>query len=239
MGGTPINTGFELKLDDGSVIKTDTIEEAVKVVAKMKSDTAMALREERQKREEMEGQINQLRTEVAQRNAPPSREDNGFNKDHYYRLVGEDPLAAQNYLDAYRFQIPDPSQVPAYFQGAFQKVTNLEQSTLAANFVNTHPDFPGGTKEAEILTKEVMRLQESGHPVNMGTLELAWRNVVDSEQIKPIEAPQEQEEPNPSLAGGGSGTLDAESARVEEEVTSGRMSTADLEKYLRSKGAFG
>lgn len=239
MGGTPVNPGFEYKFADGNVVKAENVEEAFKTVAKMKEDTTAALKEERRAREEMESRLTQLQTEMAQRTPPPQDDSNGFNRERYFRLVGEDPIMAQNYLDAARFGIPDPTQVPGYFQGAFQKVSNLEQSTLAANFVNTHPDFPGGTKEAEILTQEVMRLQATGHPVNMGTLELAWQNVVSEEKIKPIEAPQAEEDVNPSLGGGGTGTIDAEVARVEEEVMQGKMSTSDLEKYLRSKGLFG
>lgn len=239
MGGTPVNPGFEVKLADGSVVKAENIEEAFKTVAKMKEDTAAALRESRQSQEQLQQQINQLQMEVAQRTAPPPQDDRAFNRDRYFRLVGEDPIMAQNYLDAARFGIPDPTQVPGYFQGAFQKVSDLEGTTLAANFVNTHPDFPGGTKEADLLTREVFRLQQTGHPMNMGTLELAWRNMVDSEQIIPLEPPQEGIEPNPSLGGGGASALDAEIARVDQEVAEGKMSTADLEKYLRSKGLFG
>jgi hypothetical protein len=232
-----IKTGFEYKLADGSVVKAENVEEAFKNVAKMKEDTSAALREERAKREEMEARINTMQAEINQRPRPVERDENGFNKDHYFRLVGEDPISAQNYLDAARFGIGDPNQVPGYFQGTFQKVSNLEQSTLAATFVNSHPDFPGGNDNAQQLTKEVMRLQQAGHPVNMDTMDLAWRNCVENETIKPIEPPQEQEEPNPSLSGGGAGTLDAETTRVEADVMSGKMSMADFEKYLRSKGA--
>lgn len=235
MGGTPVNTGFEYKLADGSVVKAENVEEAFKNVAKMKEDTSAALKEERVKREEMEQRLTALQAEVAQRKEP-AREEGGFNREHYFRLVGEDPIMAQNYLDAARYGIPDPAQVPAYFQNAFQKVTNLEQSQIAATFINSHPDFPGGTESSQILTKEVVRLSQQGHPVNMDTMEIAWQNCVNSEQIKPIEQPQEQEEANPSLSGSGAGVLEAEIARVEADVISGKMSNADFEKYLRSKG---
>ena len=237
MGGTPVNPGFEFKLADGSVVKAENVEEAFKTVAKMKEDTSAALKEERTKREEMEQRMNQLQAEVQARNTPSAHEDGKFDKDRYFRLVGEDPMMAQNYLDAYRLGIGSPEQVPGYFQNAFRSLSNLEQNTLAASFVNTHPEFPGGTEEAEILTKEALRLQQAGHPMNMDTLDIAWRNCVEQELIKPVEAPHEQEEPNPSLTGGGAGTVDAEASRIEADVMSGKMSMSDFEKYLRSKGA--
>ena len=239
MGGTPVNTGFEFKLADGSVVKAENVEEAFKTVAKMKEDTSAALREERKSREDLEARLNTLQAEVAQRTPPPSRKEGEFDKDGYFRMVGEDPVMANRVVLAHDLGLNDPNQVPQVFQEMYRKLQVLEGNMLAASFINSHPEFPGGTKEAELLTKEAIRLQQLGHPTSMDTLELAWRNCVESEQITPVEQPQETEEPNPSLSGGGAGTVDAESARIEQEVMQGKMSTADLEKYLRSKGLFG
>jgi len=237
MGGTPTTpapTGFEYKLADGTVVKAENIEEAFKTVAKMKEDTAAALRAERESREQMQGQIDQMRADLQRQAHPP---DTGkFDRNHYYQLVGEDPIAAQNYLDAWRFGIPDPQQVPEYFGRMSNTVTQLEQQTLAANFINLHPDFPATGENAQILTKEVMRLREAGHPVNMDTLDLAWRNCQSNDTIQPMEEPEKEEQPNPSLGGGGSASLDAETIRVGEDAMSGKMSMADFEKFLNSKG---
>jgi len=63
-----------------------------------------------------------------------------------------------------------------------------------------HPDFPPSNETADILTKEVIKLRQEGHPVNMNTMDLAWRNCVANETIKPIEAAEETEETNPSPA---------------------------------------
>jgi hypothetical protein len=238
MADTPNNTpGFEFKFADGNVVKAENVEEAFKTVAKMKEDTTAALKAERTHREEIEAQVNALRAEVAQRNQPPPPAEGQFNRDHYFRLVGEDPVAAANYLDAARYGIADPQQVPGYFQDTFQKVTRLEYSTLAADFTNAHPEFPGGLDNSQTLTKEVIRLHQAGHPVSMETMDLAWRNCVDNDQIKPLEPPQEPEEPNPSLGGSGAGTVDAEASRIEADLNSGKMSMTEFEKYLRSKGA--
>lgn len=230
--------GFEFKLADGSVVKAENIEEAFKTVAKMKEDTAAALKTEREQREGMQSRLDALQQEIQQRTAPPV-DHNAFNRDTYYKLVGEDPLMAQNYLDAFRFGISDPSQVPSYFQEMSATVTNLQQQTLAATFVNMHPDFPPSNETADILTKEVIKLRQEGHPVNMNTMDLAWRNCVANETIKPIEAAEETEETNPSPGGGGAGVLDAEATRIEADVASGKMSMGDFEKYLRSKGMLG
>lgn len=231
--------GFEFKLADGSVVKAENIEEAFKTVAKMKEDTAAALKSEREHREQLAAQVSGLRTELQQKTAPPA-DPNNFNRDTYYKLVGEDPIMAQNYLDAYRFGVSDPAQVPQYFQEMSATVNNLQQQTLAATFIGMHPDFPAGDLQAaEELTKEVIRLRTEGHPVNMGTMDLAWRNCLSAERIKPIEAEEEREEANPSPGGGGAAVADAEVSRIEADVASGKMSMADFEKYLRSKGMLG
>lgn len=231
--------GFEFKLADGSVVKAENVEEAFKTVAKMKEDTAAALKSEREQREQLQAQMMSLQAQIEAQRTPP-RDDGSFNRDHYYKLIGEDPMMAQNYLDAHRFGLPDPSQVPNYFQGMHTTLTNLEQQTLAAQFISTHADFPANNDNAQILTKEVVRLRELGHPVDMSTLDTAWRNVVSAELIKPVEVADEPEEPNPSLRGTGeAGQVDSESLRIEEDVNSGKMSMADFEKYLRSKGLFG
>lgn len=239
MGGTPNPTqGFEYKLADGTVVKADTIEDAFKTVAKMKEDTAAALRESRQNREELQQQMNQLQAEVAKRTQAPA-DPGQFNRDYYYRLVGEDPVMAANYVDSFRLGIPDPQQVPGYFQNAFQTLTKMEQDYLAASFVNVHPDFPANRENADTLTKEAIRLMGDGHPMNMDTLEIAWQNCVASERIKPAEVPDEREEVNPAPGGSGAAVADSEVSRIEEDVVSGKMSMADFEKYLRSKGAMG
>lgn len=238
---TPANatTGFEFKLADGSVVKAENIEEAFKTIVKMKEDTAAALKGEREQREQLAAQVSGLRTELQQKTAPPA-DTSGFQRDTYYKLVGEDPIMAQNYLDAFRFGVPDPAQVPQYFQEMSQTVTNLQQQTLAATFINVHPDFPAGdVVAADTLTKEVIRLRTEGHPVNMGTMDLAWRNCIAAESIKPVEEKEEQEDTNPSLGGDGSAGADAEAQRIEADVASGKMSMVDFEKYLRSKGMLG
>lgn len=238
MGGTPNPTqGFEYKLQDGTVVKADNIEDAFKTVAKMKEDTAAALRESKQTREEMQQQLNALQAEVQRRNATPA-DPNGFNREAYWRMVAEDPVAAANMVDAYRFGIGDPAAVPGYFQNSFQSLSKMEQDYLAASFVNTHPDFPANRENAEILTKEVLKLREAGHPVNLDTLDLAWRNCAEAETIRPIEPPEEREEPNPSLGGSGASSIDAETERVAADIDSGKMSDQDFEKYLRAKGMF-
>jgi hypothetical protein len=234
MGNTP-TPQFEYKFADGNVVKAENVEEAFKTVAKMKEDTSAALKAEREQREQLQAQMTVLQQDMARRNATVVQEG-AFDKDRYYRLVGEDPLQAQNYIDAHRFGIGDPNMVPQYFQNIQSTVSNLEQQTLAASFINVHPDFPANNDNAQILTKEVVRLREAGHPVNMDTLDLAWRNCQNNDQIKPIEVADEPEEPNPSLGGGGSAAVEAETSRVEAEVMSGKMSMDDFAKYLRSKG---
>jgi hypothetical protein len=239
MGGTP-TPGFEYTLADGSKVKAENIDEAFKTVAKMKEDTATALKEERARREEMEQRLNVIQAEIQQRNRPAAPPEGAFDKDRYYRLVGEDPIQANRYLLAYDLGIPDPNQVPQYFQQAQATISALQQDALAAFFINSHPDFPKGSMEAaQTLTNEVVRLQQMGHPVTKDTIDLAWQNCVQADSISPVEPEPEREEVPPSPGGGGSGIVDSETSRIEQDVVAGKMSMDDFEKYLRSKGAFG
>src|SRR5258708_39696527 len=100
-------TPFEVKLADGSVVKAADMAEGFKTLAKMKEDTSAALKEEREQRAQMQVRLDAMSAEIAASKVPPHK-DGDFNRDHYYKLVGEDPVMAQNYIDAYRFGIADP-----------------------------------------------------------------------------------------------------------------------------------
>lgn len=226
-------TPIELTLKNGEVVKAANAEEALKTLAKMYEDT----------KDWAKGKIDQTQADLEANKAETARlaqlveqsrprTNDGFDKDQYYRLLNEDPMKAQNYVDAYRFGIPDPDQVPKYFQNMNEKITQFDGMTLAGQFLQQHEEFPQGDAEAaKALRNEMEGLTNQGHPFSMETMEMAYRRSVTAGKIKPLEAAaQQDDELPPSLGGSGSVVSDTEVAKAEQ------MNDADLEKFLREKG---
>jgi len=227
---------FELQLEDGTVVKAPNIEEGLKIVAKMKTDTAAALREERTKREALEQQQTALAAQVEQlrqQSQPKPQNNGGYDKDHYWKLMNEDPMLAQNYLDAHRFGIENPEEVPTTFRRLQEDVQKNRGDQLGTLFIQQHyEDFPATPESADKLAKRVKELSDQGYPLTLDTMNLAYSKLIDEGSIKPLETkPREQEEPNPSLGGSGASAIpETELAKAEQ------MPTDELEKYLRAKG---
>ncbi len=146
--------------------------------------------------------------------------------------MNSDPVAAQNYLDAFRFGLPDPSQVPAHFQRMNAEIEKNRGDSLGMQFIQQHyQDFPASPESAQVLADRVKQLNEQGHPFTLDTMNLAYSQLVDSGKITPLEQKAaEENEPNPSLSGAGAAIADAEIQKAET------MSDDDLRKYLISKG---
>lgn len=221
---------IELTLKDGSVIKASSWEEAVKTAAKMKEDTAEALKQERAEREALRQQLEAMQSQIAQAQQPKA-EPGSFDKSKYFELLNNDPLMAQNYVDAYRFGLGDPSQVPAYFSNMANSISVVEGQMLAGQFLQRHDDFPQDPESARAVREQFQTLQRQGYPQTVETMDMAYQQLVTAGRIKPIEQPDEQPDmPNPSLSGSGSVINDTELAKAES------MSNEELEKLLRSKG---
>ena len=222
---------IEIKLKTGEVIKAQTYEDALKVAIKMAEDSKDWGHQEKEARERLESQVGTLSSQVQQLQKPP-QQTNGFDKTKYYALLNDDPIMAQNYVDAHRFGLEDPAQVPGYFRQMANDVSVTRQESLAASFLQQHSeDFP--PTGAPVLRKEFETLIAAGYPATLDTLNMAYGHAVDNGTIKPLEKQQQQqrEEPNPSLRGEGDrGVSEEEAAKVD------KMSDKDLEAYLRSKG---
>lgn len=219
---------IEIKLGDGSVIKGANMEEAIQNAVKRVEDNVTAYKTEKQKREEAEAEAARLRGELDAK-VTPHDDGKGFAKDRYYQLLNDDPLAAQNYLDQYRFGVPDPV---AAFNGMRVAVDAIQQQAVAAAFSAVHADdFPATAEAAKALTQRTEQLVRQGFPYNLDTVNYAYSQVVGEGLIKPLERTEEtRETPNPSLTGSGGGQLPDDIARADQ------MSDADLEKLLRSRG---
>ena len=227
---TPSNptTGIELKLENGNVIKAENAEEALKVAAKMIEDNSRAYRETKSSLDSVQSQMQSLQQQIEQQRKPADM--NAFQKDEYYKLLNDDPIEAQNYLDAHRFGISNPSQVPQRFNEMYEKISVLDGQTLAASFTNNHPEFPSDPEAAKALTDRIKVLQLQGHPTDMHTMDIAWNQLVNEGTVKPIETQQQQDELPPSPGGTGAVISDSDLQKIDT------MDTKQLEAYLKSKG---
>lgn len=221
---------IELTLGDGTVVKGKDYDEALKNLAKMKEDTAAALRAAKEEAERYRVEAESYGSELQQYKNPAPREGE-FNKQEYYRLLNEDPIAAQNYIDIYRFGTEDPVGAFAELR---QKTDSLYQQSMTASFWASHPEFPGGRDAARAMTQRVQELTNNGHPLSLETMEMAYGQLVREETIKPVEKEQAEESPNPSLSAGAGAP-----PTIIDEAKIGAMTDEQFRAYARAQGLKG
>lgn len=226
-------TGIELKLADGSVIKAGSAEEALKIAVKMVEDNKEYARGLKANSEALEQRMAAIESKAAEA-ARPKPIEGQFNKDEYYKRLNEDPISAQNYLDSYRFGIPDPNAVPGTFQQMQRDISVTRQEAMAAQFMQQHAkDFPQTAESAKDLRSRFEAYLADGYPATIETLNLAYGRAISEGTIKPLEEkePEPDVQPNPSLNGGGAAAIDASEMQKVEA-----MSDSELEAYMKSKG---
>lgn len=230
--------GIELKLKTGEVIKASTAEEALNIAVKMTEDTKDVYRTEKAAREQLESQVASLAAQVAAQNKPAPVQNGQFDKDRYYKILNEDPIHAQNYLDAHRFGLQEASQVPQYFTDMNQTISEVKQNMVAGSFLAQHAeDFPATVENARILTDRTQHLVGQGHPYNTDTVNMAYSQLISDGKIKPneVKPAKEDEQPNPSLTGAGA----AYEPSADDDAKMANMNDEQLRTYLRSKGVQG
>ena len=228
-----VATPFEVTLGDGSVVKAANVDEAFRIVAKMKEDTAAALRAERQQREQRDAELARLNGEVERLKNPPKPVENGkFNSQRYYELLNSDPDAANSYWFEAKFGVKPEAMVEDY-QRTTQNVSNLVQQSVTASFLAQHAeDFPQAPETARVMRQRVEQLTGQGFPFTTDTLNYAYDQLVGEGAIKPNVKtdPDPQPTPNPSLSGAGGGPSDAEVSKAWD------MPMEQLEDLIRTKG---
>src|SRR5271166_915910 len=222
---------FCMTLGDGTVVKGATMEEAFQTLAKMKVDTANAYKAEKAEKERLAGEKTLLEGQIQSLQNPPKEGKAGeFDAQKYYKLLNEDPMAANDYWFEQRFQM-SPDQVTSQFQYMNSAVSNLTQQSVTAAFVAQHSDdFPASAEAARAMNVRMTQLVNSGIPFNLDTMNYAYSALVTEGVVKPNEAPEKKEEANPQLSGASGGANQQDAAFFE------KMSDADMEKLARSKG---
>jgi hypothetical protein len=166
----------EFKLGDGTVVKASNWQEAFEKVAEMKSNTAAALRDR-------ESQIETLR--AAQQTPPPviPPTTTGFNQKAYWELMNADPVAAQNYMDAFRLGVDRPENVPLLFNEMRNVSTFSADNFEIQSFMQKNPDFPGTDEAADYL---INRLAARNSPLTSDNLEFEYLKGVRDGVIEPL-----------------------------------------------------
>jgi hypothetical protein len=208
----------------------------------MKEHSSAYAREQKQRAEELTAENERLRQQAEEWQHAQQREAElaaqaqqpaAFDSARYYELLNEDPIAAQNYVDQWRFGVPDPVGA---FNAMVQEVSNQRLqidarvgADIATAFIATHPEWPHTPEAARVMRERVEQLQAQGFPFNVTTADYAYRQLVSEGTIKPVDLePEEQIEAPPSLTGGSGGTLSLSDPDS--------MSDRDLETLLRSRG---
>jgi len=251
----PKDGPIEITLGDGSVVKGSSLEDAFKNMVDMKVNASKAAKEkgdlleaEKTERERIQQELDKVKEELEKKNtpSPQTKIDDGkaFNRDTYFKLLGEDTLAALDYADSFRFGV-DADKVRDTFTNmrtgldrVSQQVDVFQQQAVTAAFLGQHPEYPAGDADAaKLLTQRVTELVKEGMPYNPTVVEFAYYQLVNSDKIKPLEItddsknpPQQQVTPNPSLNGS--------TGVSEEAIKAEQLSDKDLLALLQSKGMF-
>lgn len=226
---------IELTLGDGTVVKAANIEEGFKVLAKMKEDTAAALREAKAQATQFQSERDQYAQQLETTRQERERatiSSGGYSKEQYYKLLNEDPMVAADYLDAYRYDLPQ-EQVRQTFIGVRERVDQLVYQSVTGSFLAQHAeDYPQGDPiAAKALVGRMQQLVTNGLPVNVDTMNYAYTQLVGDGTIKPMEAVKDETpDAPPSLSGPGNVLSDSEAVKAEQ------MNDKELAALLRSKG---
>jgi len=117
-----------------------------------------------------QGQIKDLEDKLAAQNdspaaAEPVDDSPKFDNAEYIRRMDEDPVAAANYVDTFRYGVENPVELVK--QAANQSQTN--QRVLDVNqFRGQHPEFQASPQGAKVLQDII---QEKGWTFNFSNLE--------------------------------------------------------------------
>lgn len=252
MAETLEQKSVEIVLGDGSKIVGKDLDDALKNAAKRIEDRNKDVKEAqdkaaklqsdldayKQNEEEKKAEADRLAELERQRQRGGGKEKNGFDKAEYYKLLNEDPDAANAMWFKHRFGA-DPEQLVNNFEQQSRTLNEINQERVASAFWRQHPEFPQEMSAARVLDKRVGQLLTEGHPFNVRTFNMAYDELIGEEAIKPMELDKkvddkkkdEEDRPNPQLRGSGSDSAEeAEAQRID------KMDEKALEAYGREKG---
>jgi hypothetical protein len=205
---------IEVKLATGQVYKGKDYAEVVDKLKAAQEHASIAIRDR-------EAQLKQLREQLSTMPQPTSQPaSDKFDKAHYYKLLEDNPIEAQDYIDGYR---PNAKQ-------AYETVTRVNRMMEVNQFLQMAKDYPNTDENAQLLEAKVSAM---GRPMTSDNMFIAYHTLRNEGAIKPIETEQASYKPPtppPPLGGTGAQSTPDLIAQVD------RMTDAELESLLRKKG---
>lgn len=222
--GQPIR----MQLETGEVVEGANWEEVAKKAMKMKVDTTLTLKQEKERRELLE-------REAQARQAQPAEpvKEGEFDPTKYWALLNDNKISEANlYWMGHAFGIP-AEEVVDTFKGTVNKTDALWDEVEINRFKMSHPDYPATPEAAEMLGE---RVKQYGTEWDSATLHRAYKDLVEEGKIEPLKTEEQQPQqkqfsgPAPALSGSGSESV------VGEEVDADSLTDEQLERILIKKG---
>jgi hypothetical protein len=207
--------GYEFKTATGQVYKGKTKDEVIAQMIKAQENATIHIKQQHDRLKDFEARA--IQAPVA---APVN---GGFQKAEYFKLLEEDPLKAQDYLDSYR---PMVSRV-------LSTVDKMEYGFQAQEFLRAVPDYEDLPENADRIRT---RLAAEQKPLTADNMRLAYYSLLGEGVIKKnAQAAEQNPGPRvpPVLGGAGAGPTD-EIGNIESETAN--MDDKQFAEYLRKKG---
>lgn len=212
----------EFTLPDGQVFKGANTQEVLAKIAASKSQANEHITkiqkenaELRAKIAEQDGKFNALGQALNPTAADPSQT---FDRMHYFSLLEQDPLKAQNYLRTFD---------PAYKElVTFKKQTQLQ--TVGSMFLGQNPDFPATPENVQLLMDEVELLGGLEQGDVARRLKAAYLSLQADGKIKPIKRDAVGPTPPPSIR-----TASAPISAGDEDIVKRLMNAPTEQDRLR------
>ena len=207
---------IEVKLTTGQVYRGKTQDEVMQQLVRAQEEASRT--------------ISDLRRQPEPEPQPaPAGE---FDVNQYYKLLAENPVAAQNYMLGYQLGI-DPNEVVPTLRYVYDVSQRANASMQIAEFHARHPEYPGGTDSAELIFREMEGRGKRPLEATVEDLEHAYYTLRDAKKIVPLETPVAGQQPQtyaPTLGGNSGG----QGADIVKDFSN--LSSAQMEAYFKKAG---
>lgn len=198
---------------DGTVYEAETPDALLAKVAKARDDAATALKDR-------ERQIFDLKQQVPAKKEETPVKEGAFDRGEYFKLMEEDPIKAQDYLDGFRPVFKDVQAV-------------AQQQKIRSEVMGFYANVPEYAKveTPELNTALQARLKERGREYTKDNLALSFYELKNEGKVTAPAAPATERPKAPPPSAGGSG---GNTGTPEPDLA--MMSRAELAAYIRKQG---
>lgn len=218
-----------ITLSTGQVYKGATQDEVLaKIVAAQESASKLI--------KDQEDALNETQAELQRWRPQPQREDHGFDNAEYFKLLADDPLAAQAYALSELLGVApqDVQRELQYIRGEVYETGDLKQT---AAFHARHPEAPAGEEFAELI---IQRFEEKGYDLRKhwtaDNIETVYFQLLHEGKIKPTVAQDGQQDTFTQRGLPSLGTNGGTGAPQDQLAAFSMMTLEQQEDWLRKQG---